>query len=114
MSEHEKTSLEEAGGVATGFTGTVENWNADAEARMADVLMAVGKYVQGESGCLLGHIKAAVYLEDGSGITLNLIDMDNGVEHHGTLARSDLVRHTVRKQFDHVKHGLVICPSIRK
>ncbi len=93
MSEdHEWSSMDEAGGVAAGFIGTIENWNADAEARMADVLMTIGRYVQGESGCLLGHIKAAVYLEDGKGITLNLIDMDNGVEHHGTLGRSDLVK----------------------
>jgi len=90
--DHEWSSLDEAGGVASGFTGTIENWNADAEARMADVLMAVGKYVQGESGCLLGHIKCAVFVEDGTGLTLNLIDMDNGVEHHGTLARCDLVK----------------------
>ena len=92
MSEHEKTSLEEAGGVAAGFTGTIDNWNADAEARMADTLMAVGRFVQGESGCLLGHIKAAVFVDDGKGLTLNLIDMDNGVEHHGTLSRQDSVK----------------------
>ncbi len=90
--EHEKTSIEEANGAATGFTGTVDNWNADAEEKFADALMAVGKFVQGESGCLLGHIKAAIYLEDGKGITLNLIDMDNGVEHHGTLGHHDTVQ----------------------
>ena len=90
--EHEQSSIEEAHGAATGFTGTIDNWNADAEEKFADALMAVGKFVQGESGCLLGHIKAAIYVEDGKGITLNLIDMDNGVEHHGTLARCDSVR----------------------
>ncbi|AGI47950.1 hypothetical protein TALC_00956 [Thermoplasmatales archaeon BRNA1] len=90
--EHVHSSIEEAGGAATGFTGTIENWNADAEARFADTLMEVGKFVQGESGCLLGHIKAAVFKDDGNGLTLNLIDMDNGVEHHGTLARNDLVK----------------------
>ncbi len=90
--EHEHTSIEEAGGCAAGFTGTIENFNTDAEMKLADALMAVGKYVQGESGCLLGHIKAAVYTEEGNGITLNLIDMDNGVEHHGTLPRADHVK----------------------
>lgn len=90
--DHEHTSIEEAGGCAAGFTGTIENFNSDAEMRLADALMAVGKYVQGESGCLLGHIKAAVYTEEGSGLTLNLIDMDNGVEHHGTLPRADHVK----------------------
>ena len=90
--EHEKSSIEEAGGVAVGVTGTFENFNSDAEARLADALMKVGRYVQGESGCLLGHIKAAVYTEDGKGITLNLIDMDNGVEHHGTMAPTEHVK----------------------
>ncbi len=90
--EHERTSIEEAGGCAAGFTGTIENFNTDAEMKLADALMAVGRYVQGESGSLLGHIKAAVYTEDGKGITLNLIDMDNGVEHHGTMPRADRVK----------------------
>ena len=83
--------MKEAGGCAAGFRGKFYNFNADAEARLADALMAVGKFVQGESGCLLGHIKAAVVNEKGEGITLNLIDMDNGVEHHGALPRSDVV-----------------------
>lgn len=91
MSGHEENSIKEAGGCAAGFTGRFFNFNADAEARLADALMTVGKYVQGESGCLLGHIKAAVYVGDGKGITLNLIDMDNGVEHHGSLPRCDEV-----------------------
>lgn len=89
---HEHTSMEEAGGVAVGLTGTFENFNSDAEARLANVLIQVGKFVQGESGCLLGHIKAAVFDENGRGITLNLIDMDNGVEHHGTLPPMDNAR----------------------
>ncbi|MBO5600370.1 MAG: hydrogenase nickel incorporation protein HypA, partial [Candidatus Methanomethylophilus sp.] len=91
MSGNEENSIKEAGGCAAGFRGKFFNFNADAEARLADALLAVGKYVQGESGCLLGHIKAAVVNEKGEGITLNLIDMDNGVEHHGTLPRSDVV-----------------------
>ena len=91
MSGNEENSMKEAGGCAAGFRGKFFNFNADAEARLADARLAVGKYVQGESGCLLGHIKAAVVNEKGEGITLNLIDMDNGVEHHGTLPRSDVV-----------------------
>ena len=84
--------MKEAGGCAAGFTGRLFNFNSDAEQRLADALMTVGKFVQGESGCLLGHIKAAVYVDDGEGITLNLIDMDNGVEHHGTMNRADEVK----------------------
>ena len=84
--------MKEAGGCAAGFTGRFFNFNSDAEQRLAEALMTVGKFVQGESGCLLGHIKAAVYVEGGEGITLNLIDMDNGVEHHGTMNRADEVK----------------------
>ncbi len=91
MSETKENSIKEAGGCASGFRGKFYNFNADAEAKLDSALMAVGKFVQGESGCLLGHIKAAVVNDNGEGITLNLIDMDNGVEHHGTIPRSDVV-----------------------
>jgi ABC-type Zn2+ transport system, periplasmic component/surface adhesin len=81
----EKTSMEEAGGVAIGLVGHIHGYNADVEARFAKALLRTGKWVEKESGSLLGHIKAAIYKEDGRGITLNLTDIDNGVEHHGTL-----------------------------
>ncbi len=90
--EHEHTSLEMAGGCAVGFTGTINGYNADAEARFANALLSVGKWVVAESGCLLGHIKAAIVKEDGSGITLNLTDLENGVEHHGTLGPQESVK----------------------
>ena len=82
---HEKTSIEEAGGCAVGLTGTITGYNADAEARFAKALLQVGQWVAKESGCMLGHIKAAIVTEAGNGVTLNLTDLDNGVEHHGTL-----------------------------
>lgn len=91
MSGHEENSIKEAGGCAAGFCGKFYNFNADAEAKLDAALVAVGKFVQGESGCLLGHIKASVTNDVGEGITLNLIDMDNGVEHHGTMPRCDEV-----------------------
>ena len=90
--EHEATSLEQAGGCAVGLTGTITGFNADAEARMAKALMDVGKWVTETSGCLLGHIKAAVVTDEGNGITLNLTDVENGVEHHGTLDPQEKVR----------------------
>ena len=90
--DHEHTSLEEAGGCAEGLQGTITGWNADAEARMAKALLTVGQWVTKESGCLLGHIKAAVVDENGEGITLNLTDLENGVEHHGTLEPMEKVR----------------------
>ncbi|MDR3075050.1 MAG: hydrogenase nickel incorporation protein HypA [Candidatus Methanoplasma sp.] len=82
----EKTSIEEAGGVAVGLTGHIHGYNADVAARLSNALLATGKWVGDESGSFLGHIKAAVFDSDGKGITLNLTDMDNGVEHHGTLS----------------------------
>ena len=83
--EHEPTSIEQAGGCAVGLKGTITCFNADAEARFAKALLQVGQWVTDESGCLLGHIKAAIVDDEGKGITLNLTDMENGVEHHGTL-----------------------------
>lgn len=91
---HEKTSIEEAGGCAVGLTGKINCFNADAEARFAKALVSIGEWVQKESGCLLGHIKAAITLDDGSGITLNLTDLENGVEHHGTMEPQERVNFT--------------------
>ncbi|MCL2032568.1 MAG: hydrogenase nickel incorporation protein HypA [Methanomassiliicoccaceae archaeon] len=81
----ERTSIEEAGGVAVGLKGHIHGFNADAAARMSNALLATGKWVEKESGSLLGHIKAAVYNSEGRGITFNLTDVGNGVEQHGTL-----------------------------
>ena len=92
--EHEPTSIEQAGGCAVGLSGTITGFNADAEARFAKALMQVGQWVTDESGCLLGHIKAAIVKEDGSGITLNLTDIKNGVEHHGTMDPQEKVHFT--------------------
>lgn len=92
--EHEPTSIEQAGGCAVGLSGTITGFNADAEARFAKALMQVGEWVTKESGCLLGHIKAAIVKDDGSGITLNLTDIENGVEHHGTLEPQEKVHFT--------------------
>ena len=92
--EHEPTSIEQAGGCAVGLSGTITGFNADAEARFAKALMQVGQWVTDESGCLLGHIKAAIVKEDGSGITLNLTDIENGVEHHGTMDPEEKVSFT--------------------
>ena len=87
-----KSSMEEAGGVAVGFTGTITGFNAGAQARMVDALTEIGKWVSEKSGTLLGHIKCTMYLEDGQGVTLNLTDMDNGVEIHGALEPAEKVK----------------------
>ncbi len=90
--DHEWTSFDEANGCAEGLQGTITGWNADAEARMVKAMITVGKWVEKEAGCLLGHIKTAVVDENGDGITLNLTDLENGVEHHGVLDPMEKVR----------------------
>ena len=81
----ERTSIEEAGGVAVGFKGHIHGFNADVAARFSGVLLTTGKWVEKEAGSLLGHIKAAIYNSEGKGITLNLTNLENGVEQHGVL-----------------------------
>lgn len=82
----ERSSIEEAGGVAVGLTGHIHGYNADVAARFSKVLLTTGKWVEKEAGSLLGHIKAAIYTSDGKGITLNLTSVETGVEQHGTLS----------------------------
>ncbi len=91
---HEATSIEQAGGCAAGLSGKLTCWNADAEARFTKILMEIGKWVEAESGAMLGHIKAAITLDDGTGITLNLTDLSNGVEKHGNLDPQEKVNFT--------------------
>jgi len=87
----ERTSIEEAGGVAVGFTGHIHGYNADVAARFSKVMLTTGKWVEKEAGSLLGHIKAAIYTSDGKGFTLNLTNIKNGVEQHGTLLPQERV-----------------------
>jgi len=88
----EHSSIKEAGGIAVGFRGTMENFNSDALARLVDVLNRTGKYVEGESGFLLGHIKAAVLNDKDEGLTVNLTNMEEGAQVHGSLEPQDNVR----------------------
>ncbi|MDR0508838.1 MAG: hydrogenase nickel incorporation protein HypA [Candidatus Methanoplasma sp.] len=87
----ERTSIEEAGGVAVGLTGHIHGYNADVAARFSNALLTTGKWVEKESGSLLGHIKAAIYTSEGKGITLNLTHIENGVEQHGVLPPQEKV-----------------------
>ena len=90
----EKTSFEEANGCAAGISGRIGCWNADAEARLTGAMLEIGKWVEKEAGAMLGHIKAAVTLDDGTGVTYNLTDMSNGVEKHGNLDPQEKVNFT--------------------
>lgn len=83
----EITSAELAGGVGVGFSGHIRGFNADVEARLERMLMQVGRWVEKETGAFMGHIKMSVTV-DGEGITLNLTDLEVGVEHHDSLRPS--------------------------
>lgn len=89
--EHEENSMEEAGGIGVGFSGFITGFNADAQARMVNALYEIGKWVDEKSGMFLGHIKCAIYLEDGTGVTLNLTDIESGLDIHGTLEPTEKV-----------------------
>lgn len=81
----EQTSAELAGGIAVGFTGHIHGFNADVEARLDSMMVVVAKWIEKEAGVFLGHIKMSVTKGD-KGLTLNLIDLSTGVEHHNSLA----------------------------
>ena len=61
------------------------------EARLAHVLMDVGRWVEREAGALMGHIKTAVS-SDSATVTLNLTDLREGVLFHGRVRPSKSVR----------------------
>ena len=86
----EFNSAEEAGGKSIGLSGEIRGFNADVEARLADVLMQVGRWVERESGALMGHIKMAVSNGEQT-LTMNLTDMDEGVLFHGKVRPSKTV-----------------------
>lgn len=83
----EFNSAEMAGGKSIGLNGEIRGFNADVEARLADVLMQVGRWVERESGALMGHIKMAVSNGDQT-LTMNLTDLDEGVLFHGKVRPS--------------------------
>ena len=75
-------SAQEAGGIAVGINGRISGFNADVEARLANILTEVGRWVEREAGALMGHIKMAVTSES-STVTMNLTDLREGVLFHG-------------------------------
>ncbi|MDR2698580.1 MAG: hydrogenase nickel incorporation protein HypA, partial [Candidatus Methanoplasma sp.] len=103
----ERTSIEEAGGVAVGLTGHIHGYNADVTARFSNAMLTTGKWVEKEAGSLLGHIKAAIYTSEGRGFTLNLTSVDGGVEQHGTLPPQEMVEFSFMSAvLDVDAHGL--------
>ena len=83
----EFNSAELAGGKSIGLNGNIRGYNADVEARLADVLMQVGRWVERESGMLMGHIKLAASNGEET-VTMNLTDLEEGVLFHGKLRPS--------------------------
>ena len=86
----EFNSAEMAGGKSIGLNGEIRGFNADVEARLADVLMQVGRWVDREAGALMGHIKMAVSNGDQT-LTMNLTDLEEGVLFHGKVRPSRTV-----------------------
>ncbi|MGI6472448.1 MAG: hydrogenase nickel incorporation protein HypA [Candidatus Methanomethylophilaceae archaeon] len=91
----DENSMDYAGGVAVGTMGYITNFNADAQARIVGAMTEIAKWVKEEAGVFLGHIKCGIHLEDGTGITLNITDLENGVEVHGVLEPSEKVEFSI-------------------
>lgn len=87
----EFNSAEMAGGKAIGLEGEIRGYNADVEARLANILVDVARWVDRESGALMGHIKMAVTNDDQT-VTMNITDLDEGVLFHGKVRPSKVVK----------------------
>lgn len=91
VAEFDENSMDYTDGVTVKIKGYITNFNADAQARLSNALVEIAKWVNEESGRFTGYIKCGIYLEDGAGVTLDLTNLENGVEIQGVLEPTEKV-----------------------
>jgi hypothetical protein len=74
----------DSGGTAHGLNAFIENTDRSTLSSLGNAMTEVGEWIEAAAGYLLGHVKVAVTTEKGT-VTLNLTDLDTGVEYHGEL-----------------------------
>lgn len=79
-------SAEMAGGTAYGVNVSYRNADEDVIETLSNLMLLTGEVAQTRTGMMLGHIKMAIDAGTNGGMTLNLTDMDTGVERHGSIA----------------------------
>ena len=75
---------EKSGGTAHGLNAFIEVTDSSTTDSLGQAMTEVAEWIKASAGCFLGHVKMAVMTESGT-VTLNLTDIETGVEHHGSL-----------------------------
>jgi len=74
----------DSGGTAHGLNAFIEPTTSSTLNSLDAAMVEVGKWIRSQAGYLLGHVKVAVTTSEGT-VTLNLTDLETGVEYHGSL-----------------------------
>lgn len=82
MSEN---SAEMAGGTAYGLNASIDITDASVIDLLDSAMLEVGKWINDTAGMFLGHVKMAITTGEFGSMTLNLTNLDVGVEHHGSM-----------------------------
>lgn len=77
-------SAEEAGGTAHGISARYAMENDGLEV-VKNILRATAEWVEDNAGMFLGHVKMSLDAGGNGSMTLNLTDLDTGVEEHGSM-----------------------------
>lgn len=81
-----ENSAELAGGAAHGVFFEIQRADSGDIERLADVMLRTGIWVNEISGSFLGHVKMSADSNAKGAMTLNLTDLDTGVERHGSIS----------------------------
>ena len=78
-------STESSEGTAFGLNAFIEVTSPSTINLLYDVMIAVAQWVKKSSGIFLGHVKMSIITGEFGAATLNLTDLKDGVEFHGSM-----------------------------
>ena len=79
------TSVSTSEGTAFGLNAFSDVTSPSTIDSLYDVMTEVAKWVKKSSGSFLGHVKMAVITGEFGAATLNLTDLNEGVQFHGSM-----------------------------
>ncbi|MDR0198269.1 MAG: hypothetical protein LBI08_00810 [Methanomassiliicoccaceae archaeon] len=80
----------DSGGTAHGLTAYADAADDNTLPALDRTMISVAEWIAATAGTFLGHVKMAVTTGPRT-MTLNLTDLDTGVEHHGSLISGERV-----------------------